>query len=132
MPDPGRDRRFVDDHSDGLYSSSHSRQVLYGWIVFLSSAIVMVLEISAGRLIAPYVGVSLYSWTSIIGVVLAGLSLGNWVGGRWADMGASEREVGVALSAAVLATLGVLLALTLVQCRAAKPDFCPRRPQIDA
>jgi MFS family permease len=88
--------------------------MLYGAIVFLSSAVVMVLEIAAGRLIAPYVGVSLYSWTSVIGVVLAGLAIGNWAGGRWADAGAADREAGLALAGAALATLGVLLALTLI------------------
>ncbi len=91
-----------------------SSQFLYGATVFLSSAVVMVLEITAGRLIAPYVGVSLYSWTSIIGVVLAGLSLGNWAGGVWVDAGAGDRQAGVALAGSALATLGVLLALTLV------------------
>ncbi len=35
----------------------------------------------AGRLIAPYVGMSLYTWTAIIAVVLAGLSAGHWIGG---------------------------------------------------
>ena len=50
---------------------------LYGGTVFIGSAVILVLEIAAGRLIAPYVGVSIYSWTSIIGVVLAGLSLGS-------------------------------------------------------
>jgi spermidine synthase len=34
---------------------------------------------------APYVGVSLYTWTSIIGVVLAGISIGAYLGGRIAD-----------------------------------------------
>jgi hypothetical protein len=87
---------------------------LYSLIVFLSSAVVMILEITAGRLIAPYVGVSLYSWTSIIGVVLAGLSLGNWAGGVWVDAGAGDREAGLALAAAAVSTLGVVLMLTLV------------------
>ena len=54
----------------------------FGATIFLSSGILLVIEITAGRLIAPYVGVSIYSWTSIIGVILAGLSLGNWLGGR--------------------------------------------------
>ena len=35
-------------------------------IVFLSSACIMVLELVAGRIIAPYVGVSLYTWTSVM------------------------------------------------------------------
>jgi MFS family permease len=35
--------------------------------------------------IAPTVGVSLYTWTAVIGVVLAGISLGSWIGGKLAD-----------------------------------------------
>ena len=69
----------------------------YAFTVFLSSALLLVLEIVAGRLIAPYVGVSLYTWTSIIGTILAGLSLGNWVGGIWADRGGDGRSVGLVL-----------------------------------
>jgi MFS family permease len=69
----------------------------YAFTVFLSSALLLVLEIVAGRLIAPYVGVSLYTWTSIIGVILAGLSLGNWLGGVWADGGGDGRSVGLVL-----------------------------------
>ena len=45
-------------------------------IVFISSFCVMVIELLAGRLLAPYIGVSLYTWTSIIGVILAGIALG--------------------------------------------------------
>lgn len=59
-------------------------------IVFISSACMMVLELVAGRMVAPYVGVSLYTWTSIIGVILAGMSLGNYMGGRLADRWASH------------------------------------------
>lgn len=54
-------------------------------IVFVSSFCLMVIEIIAGRLMAPYLGVSLYTWTSIIGVVLAGISVGNYLGGKAAD-----------------------------------------------
>lgn len=60
-------------------------------IVFVSSACIMILELTAGRIVAPYVGVSLYTWTSIIGVVLAGISLGNYIGGRLADRAGSLR-----------------------------------------
>ena len=81
--------------------SPDNRRLVYGYAftVFLSSALLLVLEIVAGRLVAPYVGVSLYTWTSIIGVILAGLSLGNWVGGIWADRGGSGRSVGLVLAA---------------------------------
>ena len=43
-------------------------------IVFVSSACTLVIELVAGRIMAPYIGVSLYTWTSIIGIVLAGMS----------------------------------------------------------
>lgn len=54
-------------------------------IVFLTSAAVLVIEVLAGRLLAPYVGVTLETFTGIIGTVLAGISLGSFAGGRLAD-----------------------------------------------
>jgi spermidine synthase len=53
--------------------------------VFVASFCMLVIEIVAGRILAPHVGVSLYTWTSIIGVVLAGVSMGAYLGGRLAD-----------------------------------------------
>lgn len=86
----------------------------YAFVVFLSSAILLVLEVVAGRLIAPYVGMSLYTWTAIIGVILAGLSLGNWIGGVWADRGAGERETGHTLLAGALSCPLLLIVLHFV------------------
>lgn len=54
-------------------------------MVFVSSVCVMTLELTASRLIAKHVGSSLYTWTSVIGVVLAGITLGNYLGGWLAD-----------------------------------------------
>ncbi len=54
-------------------------------ITFIASFCILVIEIVAGRILAPYVGVSLYTWTSIIGVVLAGISIGAYCGGWLAD-----------------------------------------------
>lgn len=86
----------------------------YVLVIFLSSAALLVLEITAGRLIAPYVGVSLYSWTAIIGVILAGLSLGNWAGGVLADRGAGEMTAGVTLAAAGASSMAILWILMLM------------------
>jgi spermidine synthase len=94
--------------------SDRLRVTWYGITIFLSSAFLLVLEILAGRLIAPYVGVSLYTWTAIIGVILAGLSLGNWLGGVWADRGGNEFAAGITLALAGLFSLGILFLLTLV------------------
>src|SRR6188472_2859948 len=54
-------------------------------VAFLANGALLVLELIAGRVLAPAVGVSLYTWTAVIGVVLAGISLGSWVGGKVAD-----------------------------------------------
>lgn len=77
--------------------------------VFLSSSCIMVLELVAERIIAPHVGMSLYTWTSIIGVILAGISLGNALGGRLADRWASPRLLGWILVLGGLACPAVLL-----------------------
>ncbi len=89
-------------------------QFAYRATVFAAAAALLVVEIVAGRLLAPYVGMSLYTWTAIIGVMLAGLSLGNWLGGAWADRGAGERAAGVTLALAGLGVIGSLLLLTLL------------------
>jgi spermidine synthase len=63
--------------------------VLPGWLaislVTSTSAAILVLEILAGRLMAPYVGVNLETYTAIIGTILAGIAFGAWAGGVAAD-----------------------------------------------
>lgn len=54
-------------------------------LVFLSSAAVLVFEIIAARLLTPYVGNTLETYTAIIGVILAGIAIGSWAGGKAAD-----------------------------------------------
>ncbi len=73
--------------------------------VFFTSASVLVLEILAGRLLAPYVGVTLETFTGIIGTVLAGISIGSWLGGRSADRFAPEKLLGPLLIAGGVLTL---------------------------
>jgi len=77
-------------------------------LVFLSSGCIMVIELVASRLIAPRVGVSLYTWTSVIGVILAGISIGNYIGGRLADRYASSALLGLVFALASLSTLSIL------------------------
>jgi spermidine synthase/MFS family permease len=68
-------------------------------LVFLSSAAVLVLEILAARLLAPYVGVTLEVYTAIIGTVLAGIAVGSWWGGKAADRVDPRRLIGPLLVA---------------------------------
>ncbi len=53
--------------------------------VFICGALVMTYEIIGSRIVSPFIGTSTYVWTSLIGVILAALSLGYWIGGRLAD-----------------------------------------------
>lgn len=82
-----------------------------GLTMALGSAASMALEIVAGRLMAPYVGMSLYSWTAIIAVVLSGLSAGHWLGGILADRMRPPRVAGWALVAAAFSAYGSLYVL---------------------
>lgn len=52
---------------------------------FISGTMVMVLEMTGSRMLAPFLGTSIIVWTSLIGIVLASLSLGYWYGGILAD-----------------------------------------------
>ena len=65
---------------------------------FMASLCIMTVELVAGRLIARHVGSSLYTWTSVIGVVLAGIAMGNWIGGRLADRYPPRNALGVLFS----------------------------------
>ncbi len=74
----------------------------------LSGAAVMAVELAAARIIAPLFGASLYTWASVIGVVLLGISVGNALGGRLADRDPSTGLLGRVLIGAGAATLLVL------------------------
>ncbi len=78
--------------------------------VFVSSFCIMVLELVAGRVITPYVGTSLYTWTSIIGIVLAGIAVGNYFGGRLADRFATSRTRAKRVLAILFILAGVIAA----------------------
>jgi SAM-dependent methyltransferase len=79
-----------------------------GALVFVCSAAVLMLEILAGRILAPYVGISLETYTAIIGTVLAGIAVGAWAGGKAADRIDPHRLLGP-----VIAVGGVLAFLTV-------------------
>ncbi len=79
-------------------------------LVFVAAGAVLVLEILAVRLLAPYVGLTLETTTSIIGAALAGIAIGAAVGGRLADRTDTRRLiVGLLIGGGLLAILIVPL-----------------------
>jgi spermidine synthase len=78
-----------------------------GALVFGASASVLVVEIVALRLLAPYLGLTLETSTLVIGIALAAIAMGSWAGGRLADVTPPRRALGPLLAisgAAVAAT----------------------------
>jgi len=66
-----------------------------GWVrlgtAASTGAAVLVVELMAVRLLAPWFGSSQLVWTHVIGVVLASLAVGQWLGGMWAEGGGRIR-----------------------------------------
>jgi predicted membrane-bound spermidine synthase len=84
-------------------------------IVFACSFAGMTLELTASRLLAQVLGVSIYTWTGIIGVMLAGTASGNWFGGAIADNTTRGRErLGLSLMGACTATALILILYIVV------------------
>jgi spermidine synthase len=64
---------------------------LYRLVAFLSGLVVLVIEVTAFRIVAPYFGNSIFITTNLLGVILGALALGYWLGGRLADRSAKTQ-----------------------------------------
>ncbi|MFO7615008.1 MAG: fused MFS/spermidine synthase [Bacteroidales bacterium] len=83
------------------------RKIFLETIVFLCGAVVMIYEIAGSRVLGPYLGTSIFIWTSLIGIILGSLSLGYWLGGRLAD-----RKPTYTMLARIVLAAAVLVGLT--------------------
>jgi spermidine synthase len=82
------------------------RRIVQYALVFASGAATMAVEMCASRLLAPYFGNSLPVWGVVIGMLLAYLSLGYFLGGRLADRYPME-----SLSCSIAAWAGFVIGL---------------------
>ena len=87
------------------------RDFVLDLVVLICGAVVMIYEITGSRVLAPFIGTSTYIWTSLIGVILAALSLGYWLGGRMADRVPKK----LVLASAILAAAGLISVTILVK-----------------
>jgi spermidine synthase len=91
-------------------TDSHRSSLALGSLVFGAGIGALATEITASRLLAPYFGSSTIVWANLIGIVLAALALGYWLGGRIAD----RRPRPVLLGAIVLTSAIFVAAIPFV------------------
>lgn len=83
-------------------------------LVVVAGFVTLGMELSGARLLDPWFGNSILVWAALIGLVLAWLSLGYWLGGRVAD-----RRPQATLLYALALTAALLVALIPVAARPA-------------
>src|SRR5690554_4113296 len=80
------------------------RNSLY-YIVFFTGAGVLIIEVIATRILAPYFGSTVYSVSSILGIILAALSFGYYYGGILADKNLFRKNFYIIIAAAGISVL---------------------------
>ncbi len=78
-------------------------------MAFTAGAAVMIIELAAIRILAPWFGSSLYTWTGLIGVILTAMSAGYYAGGWLADKKTSFLVLSHILAVAALFIVAIPL-----------------------
>jgi len=61
-------------------------------VVFITGAAILVVEVTATRILSPYYGNTIYMVSAVISIILGALSFGYWRGGIIADREPTERR----------------------------------------
>ena len=89
-----------------------NKQTLYVLSSFIAGFSVMTIELISGRIVAPIIGSSVFTWTSVIGTTLLGLALGSFLGGKIADKTEGNKPLSLTfLASSILVSLIPLLAV---------------------
>lgn len=78
-------------------------------LILVLSALGLTYEIAAGRVLAPFFGTSLLTWTAVIATILAGFSLGSALGGLVAER---DRHIAAGTVRKALVATAILMALS--------------------
>lgn len=109
----GRDQQSASQNSGDVADDSLSTAGDAQWyskallIVFACSFVTGALEGAAFRILAPLVGVSMFLSAGVVGVILAGMSFGNALGGNLATRFGTHQVLRKSLIACAVATLAV-------------------------
>ncbi len=83
---------------------------------FLAGALGMIIELVAARILSPYLGNSQLIWTCIIGMMLAFMSVGYYIGGKIADKKPSKSIMSLfLLNAALFTSLIPLIEVEIIK-----------------
>lgn len=93
---------------EGLYKAIKTQTKIF-ITVFFTGACTLIFELAAARIVAPYYGTSIYTWTNVIGIILGSLSIGYWIGGRWADQKASTKLLATIVGLSGISMIAVYL-----------------------
>lgn len=96
---------MMDERVDSNFGAMQHPRFL-NVLVFVGGLVTLGVELAAARLLDPWFGNSILVWAALIGLVLACLSVGYWLGGKVADRRPSASLLyGIALAAAVWVAL---------------------------
>jgi len=82
---PAKHKPQVSRAAPATSRRSTTRRLFLSLAAFVAGAAVMIIELTGNRILAPWFGNSLYTWTGLIGVILVSISGGYWLGGYLAD-----------------------------------------------
>lgn len=101
-----REDRVMAEMEVKKYKRKNSNDWPLYFIVSVSGASILAIELLGTRILAPFYGASIFLWSALISITLAALSVGYAIGGRIADRGCSMRGIG-----GFLITAGILVSL---------------------